>query len=73
MAPDVDPHVVGRGHEIRIAREPEARDVEIRRCKLIGDGDVHVPDFDEVADVVVTCATESVNVPELPSLSPSPE
>src|SRR5204862_2041685 len=50
-APDIDPHVGVGNHQIGIAREPEASDVEQGGEPLVGDGDVDVFEVDDVAEI----------------------
>jgi hypothetical protein len=51
-APDIDPHVGVGHHQVGIAREPEAGNVEQGGEPLVGDGDVDVLEMDDVADVL---------------------
>ena len=52
LAPaDIDPHVAVRDHQIGIAGQPEACDIEQRRQPLVGDGDVDVLEMNGVAEV----------------------
>ena len=48
---DIDPHVGVRHHQIGIAGQPEAGDIEQRRQPLIGHRDVDVLEMDRVAEV----------------------
>src|SRR5215510_808705 len=50
-APDIDPHVVVRGHQVGVARKAEPRDIEQRGEALVRDGDVHVLEVDGVAEI----------------------
>jgi hypothetical protein len=50
-APEVHPHVVDADHEVRIARAAQADDVEERGEPLVGLGDVHVLEDQDVAQV----------------------
>ena len=48
---DIDPHVGVRHHQIGIAGQPEAGDIEQRRQPLIGHRDVDVLEMDRVTEV----------------------
>src|SRR5829696_7852008 len=53
LAPaDIDPHVGVRHHQIGIAGQPEACDIEQRRQPLIGDGDVDMLEMNGVAEIL---------------------
>src|SRR3954471_3794467 len=53
LAPaDIDPHVGVRDHQIGIAGQPEAGDIEQRRQPLIGDGDVDMLEMDRIAEIL---------------------
>jgi hypothetical protein len=58
-AAHVHPHVVDAGHEIRVAREAQAAQVEEGGQALIGNADVHVLEPNDIAQVlaraVVAC------------------
>ena len=51
VSADIDPHVGVRHHQIGIAGQPEAGDIEQRRQPLIGHRDVDVLEMDRVAEV----------------------
>ena len=51
-AAGIDPHVLRAGHQVRIAREPERRNVELRRDDLIGDAEIDVLEVSDVADIL---------------------
>ncbi len=50
-AADVDPHVFEAGHQVGVAGEAEAHEVVGDGLALIGDADVDVAEFDDVAEV----------------------
>ena len=50
-AADIDPHVAVGHHQIGVAGEPEARDIEQGGQALVGDCDVDVLEMDRVAEV----------------------
>src|SRR5262252_2512316 len=52
LLPGVDPHVLGAGHDVRVACEPEGRHVEVRRHDLVRDLHVDVLEPDDVAEVL---------------------
>src|SRR5215212_3384673 len=53
LAPaDIDPHIGVRHHQIGIARQPEACDIEQRRQPLVGNGDVDMLEMDRVAEIL---------------------
>ena len=51
-ASEVDPHIVGAGHQIGIAREPEPRHVKERRDLLVRDQHVDVLEGNDIADIL---------------------
>ncbi len=53
LAPsDIHPHVVQTRHQIRVARQSQAHEVEGDRLALIRDPDVHVAEFDDIAEIL---------------------
>ena len=50
-APDIDPHVGGAGHQVRIARQAESGEVKDSRFLLIGNCHVDVFQRDDVTEV----------------------
>ena len=51
-AAGVDPHVGDAGHQVGIAGQPEAGDIEDRRQALIGHADVDVLKADDVTEIL---------------------
>jgi hypothetical protein len=51
-AADIHPHVLEPGHQIRIAREPKAHQVEGDRLRLVGHRDVDMPKLNDVAEIL---------------------
>src|SRR5262249_31880663 len=53
LAPaDVDPHVVVRGHQVGVAREPKPGGIEQGRQPLVRDRDIDVLEVDGIAEVL---------------------
>jgi len=50
--PDIDPHVASARIEKGVAREAETGDVVMRRQMLVADANVHVPEIDDVAEIL---------------------
>ncbi len=48
----IDPHIVGRDHDERIARVAQARDVEERRETLVRDAHVDVLELHDIAEIL---------------------
>ena len=51
-ATDIHPHVLEPRHQVRVAGEAQAHQVEGDRLRLVGHRDVDVPQFDDVAEVL---------------------
>ena len=72
---DVDPHVLGGDHEVRVAREPETLHVERGGDGLVGDLHVDVLEEQDVARVLaapVKPLGHRLSSPISPSRSPAP-
>src|SRR6266542_5964291 len=50
--PDIDPHVASARIEKGVAREAETGDVVMRRQVLVADANVHVPEIDNVTEIL---------------------
>ena len=51
-APDIHPHVLEARHQVRVARQAEAHQVEGRRLGLVRHGHVDVAELDDIAEVL---------------------
>ena len=49
---DVDPHVADAGHQVRVAREAEAHDIENRRQPLVRNARIDVLKANDIAEIL---------------------
>ena len=49
---DIHPHIARPDHHIRVARKPEARDIECRSNRLVRDRDIDVFHAEHIADIL---------------------